>query len=100
MQKNLITKIHDTLPLITTLNFTVDKVLHTLVSLHKSKACGPDLIPARLLKEGVESICASLANLYQMSTDILVNYHLTGRLPMLFQSLNTKTNTSHQITGQ
>ena len=55
--------------LITTINFTPNEVLDILTSLHESKACGPDLITARLLKEGAESICTSLAHLYQISID-------------------------------
>ena len=52
------------LDLITTIHFTPNDVLDELTSLNVSKACGPDFIPARLLKEGAESICTSLAHLF------------------------------------
>ena len=32
-----------------------------------NKACGPDLIPARLLKEGAEEISHSLSRIFQLS---------------------------------
>jgi len=55
------------LDLITTLHFTSNDVLDVLSSLNVNKACGPDLIPARFLKEGANSICTSLAHLFQIS---------------------------------
>ena len=64
-----------------------------------SKACGPDFIPPRLLKEGAEDICTSLAHLFQMSLD-------SGTLPFDWTSANAisvlsiMTDTSHQIIGQ
>ena len=57
------------LDLITTINFAPHDVLDVLTTLNESKACGPDVIPARLLKEGAESICTTLAHLFQMSLD-------------------------------
>ena len=34
------------------------------------KACGPDLLPAKLLKEGAESICVPLSHLFQRSFEV------------------------------
>ena len=34
------------------------------------KACGSDLLSAKLLKEGTESICVPLSNLFQKSLDV------------------------------
>ena len=81
------------LDLITTIHFTPNDVLDELTSLNVSKACGPDFIPARLLKEGAESICTSLAHLFQMSLD-------SGTLPSDWTSANVvpvfKCNDRHQ----
>ena len=38
----------------------MDEVLERLSELDTTKACGPDKIPARLLKEGSEQIAPSL----------------------------------------
>ena len=56
-------------------------MLDVLITLNESRACGPDVIPARLLKEGAESICTSLAYLFQMSLD-------SGTLPSDWTSAN------------
>ena len=69
------------LDLITTINFAPHDVLDVLITLNESKACGPDVIRARLLKEGAESICTSLAHLFQMSLD-------SGTLPSDWTSAN------------
>ena len=50
--------------LLTTINVAPHDVLDVLITLKESKACGPDVIPARLLKEGAEGICTSLAYLF------------------------------------
>ena len=42
-------------------------VLHELKSLRADKACGPDSIPAYLLKQGAEELCVSLSRLFQHS---------------------------------
>ena len=42
-------------------------VLHELKSLRTDKACGPDSIPAYLLKQGAEELCVSLSRLFQHS---------------------------------
>ena len=52
-----------------------------LHSLSVDKACGPDLIPARLLKEGAENICVSLSHLFQLSFE-------RGVLPLDWTSAN------------
>ena len=79
--------------LINTVDFTPNVVLKVLTSLNVSKACGPDLIPARLLKEGATSICASLAHLFQLSLD-------SGTLPSDWTTANVvpvfKRNDRHQ----
>ena len=76
-----------------TVDFTPNVVLKVLTSLNVSKACGPDLIPARLLKEGATSICASLAHLFQLSLD-------SGTLPSDWTTANVvpvfKRNDRHQ----
>ena len=51
--------------LIDSVHFTPQAVFNLLNSLSVDKACGPDLIPAKLLKEGAESICVSLSHLFQ-----------------------------------
>ena len=79
--------------LISSIDFTPDVVLDVLSSLDVSKACGPNLIPARLLKESADSICTSLAHLFQMSLD-------SGTLPSDWTSANVvpvfKHNDKHQ----
>jgi len=62
-------------PLMTTLtpatlneiNVTVNEVLDILMSLDTSKASGPDMISARMLKESARSIAPSLHRLIQLS---------------------------------
>ena len=81
--------------LITSIDFTSNDVLDILTLLNVSKACGPDLIPARLLKEGASSICASLAHLFQMSLD-------SGTLPSDWTSANVpvfKRKDRHQTSN-
>ena len=79
--------------LISTVTFTPNVVLDVLASLNISKACGPDSIPARLLKEGASSICTSLAHLFQMSLN-------SGTLPSDWTTANVvpvfKHNNRHQ----
>ena len=67
--------------ILTSIDFTSNDVFDVLTSLNVSKTCGPDFIPARLLKEGAGSICASLAHLFQMSLD-------SGTLPSDWTSAN------------
>ena len=51
--------------LIDSVHFTPQAVFNLLNSLSVDKAYGPDLIPAKLLKEGAESIYVSLSHLFQ-----------------------------------
>ena len=67
--------------LIDSVHFTPQAVYDLLHSLCVDKACGPDLIPARLLKEGAESICVSLSHLFQLSFE-------RGTLPLDWTSAN------------
>ena len=53
--------------LIISVQFTPLAVFNLFHALSVNKACGPDLIPARLFKEGAESICVSLSCLFQLS---------------------------------
>jgi hypothetical protein len=50
-----------------TINLSETEVLHALKNLYLSKACGPDNIPGRLLKEAAEVISPSLCRLFNMS---------------------------------
>ena len=69
------------LDLIDSIHFTPQAVFNLLHSLSVDKACGPDLISARLLKEGAESICVSLSHLFQLSFE-------RGILPFNWTSAN------------
>ena len=60
---------------------SVEEVCNELKSLNCSKACGPDLIPARLLKLGAEFIAPSLTQLFQLSFS-------SGKLPLDWISAN------------
>ena len=53
--------------LIDSVHFTPQAVFDLLHSLSVDKPCTPDLIPAKLLKEGAEGICVSLSHLFQLS---------------------------------
>ena len=52
--------------LVDSVQFTPEVVFKTLPV---EKACGPDLLPAKLLKEGAESICVPLSHLFQKSLE-------------------------------
>jgi len=67
--------------LIDSIQFTPKAVFNILHSLSVDKACGPDLIPAKLLKEGAESICVPLSYLFQQSFE-------GGTLPFDWVSAN------------
>ena len=53
--------------LLDSVNVTESAVFELLRDLDPNKACGPDLIPARLLKEGAEEISHSLSRIFQLS---------------------------------
>ncbi|CAB4039899.1 Hypothetical predicted protein, partial [Paramuricea clavata] len=53
-----------------TINLSESEVLHALKNLDPSKACGPDNIPGRLLKEAAEVIAPSLCRLFNMSLSL------------------------------
>ena len=61
-------------PIISTVEFSPSDVCVYLQSLDVSKACGPDLIPAFLLKHSADVICHPLSYLFNMSMS-------TGTLP-------------------
>ena len=73
--------------IIESINFTAKDVYKELISLQCDKACGPDLLPSRLLKLGAEFIAPSLAQLFQLSllpgklpSDWIDGYHQTGSM--------------------
>ena len=84
--------------LIDFVQFTPEVVFNVLHSLPVDKACGPDLLPAELLKEGAESNCVPLPICFR---DLLrlVFYHLIGFLQMLCLFLNMVLDISQQIIG-
>ena len=55
--------------LIDTIKFTPENVYEELVNLQRDKACGPDSIPAHLLKVGADFICSPLSRVFQLSLD-------------------------------
>ena len=67
--------------IIDSIQFTVKDVFEELISLQCDKACGPDLLPARLLKLGAEFLAPSLAQLFQLSLS-------SGKLPLDWVSAN------------
>ena len=69
------------LSIIQLIEFNVEEVYNELKSLNCSKACGPDLIPARLLKLSAEFIAPSLIQLFQLS-------YSSGKLPLEWISAN------------
>ena len=56
--------------LIDFVQFMPEVVFNVLHSLSVDKACGPDLLPAKLLKEGAKSICVPLSHLFQRSFEV------------------------------
>lgn len=53
--------------LLDSVNVSESAVFELLRDLDPSKVCGPDLIPAKLLKEGPEEISHSLSRIFQLS---------------------------------
>ena len=53
--------------IIQSIEFDVEEVCNELQNLNCNKACGPDLLPARLLKMSAEFIAPSLAQIFQLS---------------------------------
>ena len=60
---------------------TEQGVVKLLLKLNPAKACGPDLLPARILKELAHDIAPYLTILFQKSLD-------TGRVPKDWRSAN------------
>ena len=79
LQKSLIISFCPSI--IKSIEFNVEEVCTELVNLDPSKACGPDLIPACLLKLGAEFIAPSLTWLFQLSIT-------SGELPLDWISPN------------
>ena len=67
--------------IIQTIEFNVEEVCNELRNLSCGKACGPDLLPARLLRVGAELIAPSLTHLFQLSL-------CSGKLPLDWTSAN------------
>ena len=71
--KSSITSLHDSVyfhpKLIDNITFTPANVYEELVNLQRDKACGPDCIPAHLLKEAADFICSPLSRIFQLSID-------------------------------
>ena len=67
--------------IIHTIEFNVEEIYNELRSLNCNKACGPDLLPSRLLKLGAEFIAPSLTHLFQLSFS-------SGKLPLDWISAN------------
>ena len=65
--------------LLSQIEVTVDEVMERLSELDTTKACGPDKIPARLLKECSEQIAPSLYSLFNHSLSI-------GQIPREWKS--------------
>ena len=63
------------------IKFDVEEVYNELQNLNCNKACGPDLLPARLLKMTAEFIAPSLAQIFQLSLS-------SGKLPLDWTSAN------------
>ena len=55
---------------ISQIEVSVDEVLERLSELDTTKACGPDKIPAHLLKECSEQIAPSLYSLFNHSQSL------------------------------
>ena len=51
--------------IIESIKFTTEDVYEELINLQCDKACGPDLLPSRLLKLSAEFIAPFLARLFQ-----------------------------------
>ena len=64
---------------ISQIEVSVDEVMEHLSELDTTKACGPDKIPARLLKECSEQIAPSLCSLFNHSLSI-------GQIPREWKS--------------
>ena len=64
---------------ISQIEVTVDEVMERLSELDTTKACGPDKIPARLLKECSEKIAPGLCSLFNHSLS-------TGQIPREWKS--------------
>ena len=76
---------------------TKEGVEKLLKKINQSKACGPDMIPARILRDMAEEISPILATLFQRTIDL-------GELPEDWKSDNflpvfkKETDSRHQIT--
>ena len=67
--------------IIQSIEFNAEEVYNELRTLNCGKACGPDLLPSRLLKLGAEFIAPSLTHLFQLSLS-------SGELPLDWISAN------------
>ena len=64
---------------ISQIELSEDEVMERLSELDTTKACGPDKIPARLLKECSEQIAPSLCSLFNHSLSL-------GQIPLEWKS--------------
>ena len=63
------------------IHVTEEGVLNLLLKLNPAKACGPDSIPARILKELAHEIAPYLVSIFQRSLD-------TGKVPKDWRMVN------------
>ena len=75
--------------LLDSVNVSESAVFELMRDLDPNKACGPDLIPARLLKEGAEEISHSLSRIFRLSLCSGTLYPKTGYhiVPVLWYSI-------------
>ena len=71
---------------ISQIEVSVDEVKERLSVLDTTKACGPDKIPARLLKECSEQIASSLCSLFIHSLHDNVGYLGVSRCPYFIRA--------------
>ena len=82
--------------LINSVHFTPQAVFNLLHSLSVDKACGPDLIPARLLRDAERKyVCHFLVCFNYPLRE--VSFYLTGLLQMLYPFLSVMMDTNQLI---
>ena len=83
-------------PSITDIEFDVDEVYKVLCGIDPSKACGPDEIPGRLLREGAPWLAEPITKLFSMSLQ-------SGSLPRDWRRANVapvfKTGNKHSSSN-
>ena len=84
--------------LIDTIDFSVEEVHGELLNLQGEKACGPDLISARLLQKGADFLAPPLIKLFQFHSQLGL-YPVTGLQLTLYQCTRRVTNIFHLTTA-